>query len=350
MHIPPRRRMAVASLIACAVFAQTAPAPPARTHGPEETGQTTQPVAPPAAVTDQRPTQSTEAAPIELEAASVKTAQSDSAAARIQGMRGGPGSGDPGLFRCTNCTLRPLLLRAYDLRPYDLVGPPSIDGDQYDIAAKIPPGTTKEDFNLMLQDLLVKRFGLATHKETRIMPIYELVVAKGGSKLKEAEKPPASQPPPALPERPANGGTKMALAYDKDGNPELPPGKPGMIFFGTTPGSRASGFSARMMTIDVLLGGLGPRFGRPVVNKTGLTGTYDFKLLYAPEQAQIVAVGPPPAPELPSGQGGLLDAASDPAPNLLAAFERQLGLKFEDKKGPVQVLVVDKVNRTPTEN
>ena len=61
-------------------------------------------------------------------------------------------------------------------------------------------------------------------------------------------------------------------------------------------------------------------------------------------------VGPPPALESPSGQAGLLDAASDPAPTLLAAFERQLGLKLEDKRGPVQVLVVDKVNRTPTEN
>jgi uncharacterized protein (TIGR03435 family) len=312
-----------------------------------------QPAAPPA-VAPAQPAQSTDAAPLAFEAASVKPCPPGAAdGVRIQGMQGGPGSGDPGLFRCTNCTLRPLLLRAYNLRAYQLFGPPSIDDDKYDISAKVPPGASREDLNLMLQDLLVTRFGLATHKETRVLPIYELVVAKGGSKLKEPEKPPASQPPPASPERPADGRTpaiKAAYATDKNGHADLPPGKPGMIFFFPRPGSPVASASARMMTLDVLLGGLALHFGRPVVDKTGLTGTYDFKLLWVPDQAEMGGIGPPPASETPSGQAGLLDAASEPAPSLSAAFERQLGLKLEDKKGPVQVLVVDKVNRTPTEN
>jgi uncharacterized protein (TIGR03435 family) len=301
-----------------------------------------------------QPTQSTDAAPLAFEAASVKPCPPGAAdGVRIQGMQGGPESGDPGLFRCTNCALRPLLLKAYNLRAYQLFGPPSIDDDKYDINAKVPPGASREDLNLMLQDLLVTRFGLATHKETRVLPIYELVVAKGGSKLKEPEKPPASQPPPASPERPADGRTpaiKAAYATDKNGHADLPPGKPGMIIFFPRPGSPVASASARMMTLDVLLRGLALQFGRPVVDKTGLTGTYDFKLLWVPDQAQMGGIGPTPASAPPSGQAGLLDAASDPAPSLSAAFERQLGLKLEDKKGPVVVLVVDHVNRTPTEN
>jgi uncharacterized protein (TIGR03435 family) len=286
----------------------------------------------------------------EFEAASVKISQSGSLApGRIQGMQGGPGSRDPGLFQCTSCTLRPVLLRAYDLQPYQLSGPPSIDEDRYDIFAKLQPDATGKEFALMLQDLLVTRFGLAVHKETRVLPIYELVVAKDGSKLKEPEKPPASQAQ-AGEERPSDGrpgAAKMAYATDKDGHADLPPGKPGMVIFFPRAGSPAASASARMMTIDVLLGGLGSQIDRPVVDKTGLNGVYDFKLVWAPDRASASS---PQPPESPSGQVGLLDAASDPAPTLFAAFERQLGLKFEDKRGPVQVLVVDKVNRTPKEN
>jgi len=114
MHVPTRRRLAVACLVAGAVFAQTAPAPPARTRGPEEAGQTAQPAEPIATVT----ARGVDEAP-EFEAASVKISQPGALnPGRIQGMQGGPGSRDPGLFQCTSCTLRLVLLRAYDLQPY----------------------------------------------------------------------------------------------------------------------------------------------------------------------------------------------------------------------------------------
>jgi uncharacterized protein (TIGR03435 family) len=89
-----------------------------------------------------------------------------------------------------------------------------------------------------------------------------------------------------------------------------------------------------MQTIGSLLSFLQYQIGRPVVDKTGLTGVYDFNLRYEGGSAA-----------LPSA-----DAASDPEPTLFEAFEKQLGLKLEAKKGPVEVLVVDRVNRTPTEN
>ncbi len=252
---------------------------------------------------------------------------------------------DPAQFSCTHITLKTLLLRAYDLRSDQLAGPSSIDGERYDITAKMPPGATKEQFNPMLQNLLVERFGLAVHREMRDLPYYELVVAKGGPKLKDPEKAPAGEPSPAQAERAAGGSPRMSR--DKDGLPMLPPGIPRMMAF---PLDGTVHVLARMQTVARLLNMLEPQMGRKVVDKTGLTGTYDFSLFFAPDPAKMVYFGPPAAPEPPSGQAGVLDAVSDPAPTLPAALESQLGLKLESKKGPVEVLVIDKVNRTPTEN
>jgi uncharacterized protein (TIGR03435 family) len=287
------------------------------------------------------------AAPV-FEVASVKPAAPTNLPDFWYRMTGGPGTPSPGQFTCTHIALKPLLIKAYDLRPYELIGPPSIDGDKYDIEAKIPPGTTKEQFNLMLQNLLVERFGLAAHRETRELPIYELTVAKGGLKMKEPEKPPAGEAPPAPPEPGADGRPPtIKMLRDKDGSMMLPPGAPNMIFYSL---NGVSHVSARMQTIASLLRSLENQLGRAVVDKTGLTGSYDFNMTYAPDRSTMVSIGPPAAPEPPSGQPSTLDTASDPVPNLFAAFESQLGLKLESKKGPIEVLVVDKVNRTPTEN
>jgi uncharacterized protein (TIGR03435 family) len=259
-------------------------------------------------------------------------------------MAGGPGTNSPGQFTCAGANLRPLLLRAYDLMSYQLEGPPMIDSDRFDIDAKIPPGTTKEQFNQMLQNLLVERFGLAVHRETREMPLYELVLAKGGLKMKEAGK--AAADAQAQPEPAANGRPSAPqMTHNKDGLPEFPPGVPGMFAMPSgAPPNRFTWLTARTQTIASLLNMLQFQIGRPVVNKTGLTGTYDFNLRYAISTA---GAGSAASAEPPSAA---LDAASDPAPDLFRAFESQLGLKLESKKGPVEVLVVDRVNRTPTEN
>jgi uncharacterized protein (TIGR03435 family) len=258
-------------------------------------------------------------------------------------MTGGPGTNSPGRFSCAGVNLKPLLLRAYDLMSYQLEGPPSIDSDRFDIDAKIPPGTTKEQFNLMLQNLLVERFGLAVHRETRELPIYELVVAKGGLKMKEAEKAPAGAQTP--PEPSADGGPpNLHMTRNKDRLPEFPPGVPGML---ALPVSGGAWVTARMQTIANLLQMLQSQIGRPVVDKTGVTGIYDFNLRFAPESAGAGGAGSAASAEPPSVA---LSAASDPAPSLFTAFESQLGLKLEPKKGPVEMLVVNHVNRTPTEN
>jgi uncharacterized protein (TIGR03435 family) len=188
----------------------------------------------------------------------------------------------------------------------------------------------------MLLNLLAERFGLALHGETRDLPIYELIVAKGGLKMGEAEKPAQtlqSEPGPTPPGQ---------LPRDKDGLPLLPPGVPRMASYGN------SGVSARMQTIADLVRLLQSKLDRPVVEKTGLTGTYDFTLVWAP-QTTPGGFDSTAAPEPTYGQGAAA-APSQPVPDLPACVERQLGLKLAPAKRPVSVLVIDHVNRTPTEN
>ena len=257
---------------------------------------------------------------------------------------GGPGTNSPGQFTASYTTLWSLILKAYGLESYRLFGPPSLKGDkfggsQYDIAAKIPPGATKEQFNLMLQDLLVRRFGLAVHWENRDLPVYALVVAKGGLKMKEAEKAPVGAPVPAPPDL----SSKERL--DKDGFAVLPPGVQSMTYDSGPNGSVR--VSARMTTVADLVGtAVRNEVDRPIIDKTGLSGTYDFNLLFVPERTRPANA----AADVSSGQAALPDAASDAGPTIFVALERQLGLRLEPEKRPFSVLVVDKVNGTPSEN
>ncbi len=101
-------------------------------------------------------------------------------------MTGGPATADPGRMILENFDIRSLILKAYDVPLYRFSGPDWLFDVRFDVTATVPPGTTKEQFLLMQQNLLATRLGLAVHRETKEMPVYELVVAKGGSKLKEA--------------------------------------------------------------------------------------------------------------------------------------------------------------------
>jgi uncharacterized protein (TIGR03435 family) len=259
-------------------------------------------------------------------------------------MIGCPPIVDPGLFRCGGATLGQLLRWAYGLSSYQFEGPASLDSDKYDIEATIPPGARNEQVKLMLQNLLVERFGLVVHRETREMPIYELVVAKGGLKMKTPEKPPAGAEPEAAPAEGGGGPPAPRLTPNKDGLPEFPPGVPGM-FVTHVSGTQYQWLTARMKGIADLLNMLQIMIGRPVVDKTGLTGVYDFNLRYAISSAS--RAGSAASAEPPSGA---LDESSDFGLGLFGAFESQLGLKLEPKRGPVEVLVVDRANRMPTEN
>jgi uncharacterized protein (TIGR03435 family) len=93
-------------------------------------------------------------------------------------VRGGPGTPDPSQVAYTNLRLKDLLLTAYGLRSYQIAGPDWLDTERYDVIANIPPGATKEQFPLMPQDLLLERFKISLHHETKDLPLYELVVPR----------------------------------------------------------------------------------------------------------------------------------------------------------------------------
>lgn len=222
-------------------------------------------------------------------------------------------------------TLQTLLMTAYSLPINQVLGPSWMQSMFYDITAKVPPGATKEQANIMLQNLLADRLKVVAHKETRDLPVFELTVAKGGVKMK---------PYVEDPNAPAFERGKVTL--DKNGEPMVQPG--GIMF---TMGGTTRKISASRSAIGgspSLVVTLATELGRPVIDKTGLTGFYDYKLEYRPATSPV---GGPALSPADSGQD---------APDLITAVSEQLGLKLESKRDPVEVLVVDSAQKTPADN
>jgi uncharacterized protein (TIGR03435 family) len=243
------------------------------------------------------------------------------------------------IFRLTNVTARDLVRTAYGLPPGPatlrvLAGPGWIDTNHYNVEGKVPDELFAEmqktpaqqqrnQMLLMAQSLLADRFKLKVHFEQREMPIYELVVAKNGPKLTPAKEPPPGSD--ALPPLPANGGTPRPedlrqgiLLIAKQASMEM----------------TAKGQTLDALFIQILFLGLD---ARPVVNKTGLTGKYDFTLAWTPDQLTRPATDNPAPQNAPDG------------PSLMTALQEQLGLKLVPTKGLVEVVVIDHIE-LPSEN
>lgn len=261
-----------------------------------------------------------------FEVASVKPAAPQ--AANIARSAGGPGTSDPERFTFTNVTLKTMLMRAYVVKNYQISGPGWLDSERFDILAKVPPGATKEQFEPMLQNLLAERFHLTLHHEPKEMVVYELVVGKSGPKLKESDL------SVSLPPRDAGTPPTRIGGPDKNGFPQVPPGRPAMV------GRISEGivyWTARMQSLWDLAYFLESQLKRPVLDKTGLTGKYDFNLACTAEGRKA----PPPNADDAASEGGL---------TVLDAVQEQLGLRLESKKDPVDILVLDHIDRVPTDN
>ncbi len=215
-----------------------------------------------------------------------------------------------------------MLTQAFSVEEDRIVGAPAwAKTDRFDVQAKVAPEDApkldklkREERFAMLQPLLEERFNLKFHHETREMPVYMLVVAKGGSKLKPSELP-----------TDGNGGRRM---------PQL------MM----SPG----GLEAHGAQVDMLVHVLSGQVGRTVIDKTGLTGSYDFSLHFTPENMPP-RMGPGPGAG-PGGAGADAPPPPDTAgPDILTALQEQLGLKLENEKGPVDVIVIDHIDR-PSDN
>ena len=244
---------------------------------------------------------------LEFEVASVRLAVPQPNGRVLTGVRGGPGTSDPGQI-IYDFPLKALLSSAYGVKRYQVNGPAWLDTEIYEVIAKIPPDTTGEQAKVMLQNLLADRFNLKLHRETREFPLYEITVAKGGPKLKLSGSP-----------LPSNN-------KDKDGY-SLIPNFTGLAMLPSNGKIRIGANAQPLSTLALVLT---DRLGGPVVDKTGLTATYNFTLEFASPNA---------APDAPGD-----------APELATAMQEQLGLRLEKTKGPLEMIVVDKGDKVPTEN
>jgi uncharacterized protein (TIGR03435 family) len=291
--------------------------------------------------------------PLTFDAASVKVADKALIPFVSHRMKGGPGTSDPGRIAYTQITLIQLLMRAWDVEYYRIDGPAWLKGtlhetEQYTIIATMPPKTTKPQFRVMLQNLLVERFQIQLHHETRNFPGYELVVAPGGPKLREPANPDAPEPD--------HGPTGE---HGDDGFLVLPTGHGAGVRMPPTGGVYAKFQNCTIAElIDPYLRSFiqlstGAQTNH-IVDKTGLAGKYDYSLKFDTHGLDIAVVVSPGIRAASSGSSasdpGL---ASDPSglPNLFSAMEKQLGLKLVKSKGfPLDTIVIDHIEKTPTEN
>jgi uncharacterized protein (TIGR03435 family) len=265
-----------------------------------------------------------------FEAASVKPAAPSSRPIYV--MHGGPGTPNPGQITYLAVPLRALIKRAYGVEEYQLVGPKWMETSKYDIVAKVPKDTDKATLGILLQNLLAQRFQMKCHYENVEVPGYHLLIASNGPRMKEAAAPPPTSDitkHAAVPENDYD-----ALPRDDKGLPEFLPGarRRGII---PLPGG-VTRISGRMQTMKDIEAMCRNNTEAPIVDQTGLTGTYDFNLDYAPLGV------------MPSGAStaNIEITATDFATSL----RQQLGLYLAKAMVPTKVLVIERALRMPTEN
>jgi uncharacterized protein (TIGR03435 family) len=206
-----------------------------------------------------------------------------------------------GRFTATNAPLRDLVQNAYGVQDFQISGRPTwFNTERYDIVAKAEGDVSVAQSRLMLQTLLADRFNLALHRETKELPVYVLVVAKNGPKFSQS-KPGESESDTGFRTSAANGPV-----------------------------------TARKVLISEFAKVLSGELGRAVLDRTGLTGYFDFTFQWAPDSNRT-----PPG----DGDGGrAVDTVPPPdttGPSLFTAIQEQLGLKLEPSKGPVEILAID---------
>jgi uncharacterized protein (TIGR03435 family) len=233
---------------------------------------------------------------------------------------GGIDTSDPRRITYRGTWLMPLIADAFGVRSDQIAGPGWLSAERYDIVANIPEGATRDQFNLMLGNLLRDRFHLRFHIEPKILSIYALRVAKNGPKFKETAR---RADDAAVP----SGGIG---APDAQGCPVLPPNYQGMVGR-PIPGEVC--WAAQDVPLANLARLIEQPAGRPVMDETGLPGRYDFKIHFESVRRPTDAAVPP-----------------DPAPSIFTAIEDQLGLKLESARRSFDQLIVDSIDREPIGN
>jgi uncharacterized protein (TIGR03435 family) len=212
--------------------------------------------------------------------------------------------------------LKPILVHAFSIGADRISGPPWLETVCFDVIARLPQGAKTDQVPIMLQALLADRFQLRAHKESRMGTEYSLAIDKGGPKLKESTESSnfmRGRPPATVAVRRDGAGIKGA------------------------------------MTMDMLARTLSRAGYGPVVDATGLDGKYEIDLMWV--SPSVPAFGPR-GPSASAAEPGLPDVgqASTPTEDLFSALRHSIGLRLEPRKTPIDFLVVDHVERVPTEN
>ena len=224
-----------------------------------------------------------------------------------------------GRFIATNSQLRGVIVNAYGVTHDRLLGGPDwINSDRFDIQASAPAGTSESTMLTMLQTLLADRFGLVLRREAREMAVYSLVIASNDRRIDKSLLPVDCK---------ATGTESKALVGKGDA-------RACSWLLTRKPGTGMSTYQSGGVTLDELAKTLGQRVGRPVINRTGLAGEFQFELSWL----QDLQAGAADAP-----------AAANAGPSLFTALQEQLGLKLESSRSPVEMLVIESVER-PTPN
>ena len=266
----------------------------------------------------------------------------------------------------TYMSLKDLITIAYKVKPYQISGPAWLATERFDIVAKMPEGASKDDAPGMLVALLEERFKLAAHRDNQEHPVLALMVGKDGPKLKEspAALEPVDEKAPLKPGEMKIDGPdgQVRMTRNADGSTTMNMGKKGIITQRMDMQSQMmilestnvtmAGF-ADMLTTMLQMGGGG---GRQVVDMTGLKG--DYQVTVEISMADIMAAARaqgfnPPMAQPGGGAAGAspASAASDPGGgSTVFTSVKKLGLKLEPSKAKVEQLIIDHVEKTPTEN
>jgi uncharacterized protein (TIGR03435 family) len=294
-----------------------------------------------------------------FEVASIRRCDAKAAARGGRGSSGGEGGGlgsawSPGRITRTCVTAMMLVQDAYvryadgkteptfALRMPPINGAPAwVNSDLYTIDAKAEGKSNRPAMlGPMLQSLLEDRFGLKLHYQTRIVPTYELTLAKGGSKLRPTVVETGKCSLDLPPRMNAKGSDGLPLpGFTPDGHSNFPPPPPGQPchFLVTLKHGPNSFLVGKALGLDELSNYLVHATDRPVIDKTGLTGKFDVVLEFAPDGT------PPESPAVP------VSGASSDIPGVVTALEEQLGLKLVAARGPRDFIVIDHIDR-PSEN
>ena len=265
---------------------------------------------------------------IEYEVASVKpfsVAQTDgpvTLGARIDGAQ----------VRLVGMTMRDLLAMSYRIKVYQINGPEWMTSERYDINAKLPAGVSPEKMPEMTQALLNERFGIKLHREQKDMPVYVLLMGKPPLRLKSLVIDPNAPPPAAVQVTGTGSAAGISVNLGNGASFSFALGK----------------FEAKKVTAPMIAGVLERFTDRPVMDLTELKGTYDLEFNVSPEETQTLMIRAAVAAgvQLPPQALRLLDGGGNP----IESGAEQLGLKIDGRRMPVEIVVIDQISKTPTDN